>query len=206
MPHRWHRIGDCTEERDVQIEDARVEEKIAMFAAAFLRKRRCELGGVGNTHRARFPTLDALLSARARAEVRLNAMRYWSCTNLLETGHSRSRGEVVSQADRGVAPGFDRVHARMLVRDAVTKSADLLSRSGGRAPPKTSDDLPSGAIVAVDEAGGVGARKKRPKGSWPFRAWQSRWSQGRMDGTWSDFKRKVVRGNTRGLPLILEIA
>ena len=165
---------DCTDEE--------AKEHIRNFARTFRQTRNCVLGFHALTHRARFPSLRQLLSDASRYSLLAQAILQWTASVLTERVHSRGRAESADNDKKGFPMPAERLAARQLIRDAVTKYEVLRRRFPKHwdrdyvVPPPQPDPAPGPDAHAKAKAAPLAKAKPkgRPRGSWPYRVWRSK--------------------------------
>ena len=150
-------------------------ERVLQFAIRFLRTRTCVLGIHGATHRARYPTLAALLAEEAVGGVRVLALLLHVCSNMAEILHARNRAEGRGGQDAGMPVTAERLGARLLIRDALNKVSHRLARRLGQVEDVAVEEEDSQPAAAANEDNDENAPANAfVRGSWVWRVFQSK--------------------------------
>jgi hypothetical protein len=131
------------------------------------------IGIFAATHRARFPTLDGLLSDESAGALLLLAHLMWVVSALVEDLHAQNRHEAMLAGDQGLPPNLPRISARALIRDATVRAVELMKRAVPDDPPAAPAAQPGG-IGAPGPAPKAAARRTDGLPRWIFRGYKSK--------------------------------
>ena len=159
------------------IEDGIAQQMVQNFRVAFLALRLCVLGLAGQTFRARHPTLRALESEAATAELTMFALRGKTVSLHAEEKHARNRGEARATKDFNIVSA-SHLNARMMLRSAYTHALWVAQQKPRPAAPPSNPAPKAGPRRTT--AKGRGKFRRKIARSWAWRTWFSERPQGEL--------------------------